>query len=244
MALSALADAVAASDHDLISTDLFDTVLLRDHTIESDRLAVASRRAATRLGIDATVLTQLRWSVHDIAYRAVAMERPEGEASLQAMCRTMAAALGFDEHAAQILRETEVDVDIEHLRVNHALVDILGSAARSGTRVIVVSDTYYGEADLRRMLDVLVGTHPFAAVHASADVGLTKHSGRLFPEVARREGLDGSRILHVGDNAEVDVRTAQESSWTAIHLPRDARYRARKLVGKVRSLPIKMRRSR
>lgn len=243
MSLSALAEAIDASDYELLSTDLFDTVLLRDHTIESDRLAIACRRAAQRLGTDPAVLTRLRWSFHDNAYRAVAMARPEGEASLSSICRTIATALGLDEEASRILHHTEVDVDIERLRPNRPLLALFDRATRQGTRVIAVSDTYYNGTDLRRMIDAVVGANPFAAVYSSADLGLTKHAGRIFDEVARRENVAADHILHLGDNHAADVQQAQAASWTAVHLPRDGRHRAMKLAGKVLSLPIKMRRA-
>lgn len=244
MSLSAVAEAIATSDHSLISTDLFDTVLLRDHTIESERLAIACRRAAPGLGVDPAVLTRLRWSLHDNAYLAVAMERPDGEASLSSICATIAAALGLGEAAARILRRAEVDVDIEHLRPSRPLLELFDRAIRRGTRVIVVSDTYYDGTDLRRMIDAVVGANPFAAVYSSADLGLTKHAGRIYDEVARRENVPAARILHVGDNQAADVQQARAASWTAVHLPRDGRHRATKLAGKVLALPIKMQRGR
>ena len=244
MSLSALASAIKTSGHGLLSTDLFDTVLLRDHTIESDRLAIACRRAAPRLGADPDVLTRLRWSFHDNAYRAVAMERPEGDAALSAICATIAESLGLGTAAARILHDVEVDVDIEHLRANRPLLDLFDRAARSGMRVIAVSDTYYDEADLRRIVGSVVGRNPFAAVYSSADVGLTKHAGRIFDLVAARENVVASSILHVGDNHHADVEMARAASWTAVHLPRDRRHRRAKLAGRMLALRVKMRTAR
>jgi FMN phosphatase YigB (HAD superfamily) len=244
-ALTALATAIARADLDvMISTDLFDTVLLRDHTIESARLATAARRAAGRLGVDAAALTRLRWSLQGQAYQAVAMERPEGEASLAAICRTAAAALGLRAEAALLLRRTELEVDAEHLRPNRPLLTVLERAASTGRRVIAVSDTHYSADDLRWLLDTVVGPHSFAAVHSSADLGLTKHAGGIFAEVARLENVEAGRILHVGDGVGPDVRMAEAAGWTAVHLPRDRRHRAGKLAGKAIALPTKLRATR
>ena len=245
MSLSALAEAIDTSDHDMLSTDLFDTVLLRDRSIQSDRFATACRRAAPRLGVDPLALARLRWTFHDNAYRAVAMERPDGEASLAAICHTIATSIGLGADAAQTLHRAEVDVDIEHLRPNRPLIELFDRATRAGMRVVAVSDTYYGGADLDRMIDAVVGPgHPIAAVYSSADLGLTKHAGRIFDEVARRENVAAERVLHVGDSHRADVAMARAASWTAVHLPRDGRHRAAKLVGKVLSLPVERRRAR
>ena len=238
-----LAAAVGAGDHDLISTDLFDTVLLRDASTETERLAAAARRAAPVVGVGAEALVRLRWALQESAYGAVALERPEGEARLEAMCAAMAAALGGGHAEAEVLRAAEVAVDIGHLRAHRRLLALLGGAREGGTRVVAVSDTYYGAADLRTILDAVVGPPvPLDAVYSSADVGLTKHAGGLFDEVARREGVPGHRVLHVGDHSDADVARARAASWSAVHLPRPAAYRARRLAGRVRALPVLWRR--
>jgi len=244
MSFSAVARALESPTKSLISTDLFDTVLLRDHTIESERLAIACLRAAAEIDIDPTALTRLRWSFHDIAYRAVAMERPLGDAALISICRAVAAALGRGEAEAQILRRTEVAIDIEHLRPNRPLVDALTRAATAGVRIIAVSDTYYAADDLRHILRTVVGPNPIAAVYASADLGLTKHAGGMFVEVARREGVDPEQIVHIGDSATADVEQARAAAWTAVHLPRDHAGRTKKLIGKAVAIPVKIRRCR
>jgi FMN phosphatase YigB (HAD superfamily) len=240
----ALARLVTAGRHEVISTDLFDTLLLRDHTTETYRLALSSSRAGALLGVDPDVLTRLRWSSQDVAYRAVAMERPEGEATLTAICATVATALGLGDDAARVLHDTEVDVDIAHLRANRALLALLEDATRRGLRVIAVSDTYYGEMDLHRMLAAVVGPPPLAAVYSSADIGLTKHAGGLFDEVAKRENVVPEAIVHVGDHPDADVRQARAAGWTAVHLPRDDRHRMARRIGKALAVPARIRRSR
>lgn len=243
MSMSRFAESVETARYAVISTDLFDTVLLRDHSTESARLAEVGRRLAGRLGVDADVATRLRWHFHASAYRAVALTRPNGEARLADICRSMATVLGLDEAAARLLHRTEVEVDIEHLRAHRPLLRDLDRAARRGTRVIAVSDTYYDWADLNRMLDRVVGPHPIAAVYCSSDLGLTKHSGQIFAEVARREDVPPADIVHVGDNYDVDVMRAEAAGWNAIHLPRGRGYEARRLVGKVSALATVQRRA-
>lgn len=222
--------------HTTISTDVFDTILLRDHSVERDRFTTACKRVAPILGVDPRTLVSLRRTVHALAYRAVAMERPTGDASLASIDRTIATAVGLGSDAADALRRVEVEVDAEHLHPNRPFLALLEGAAVRGIRIIAVSDTYYAENDLHRLFDLVLGQHPIHTVYASADVGLTKHSGALFHEVASREGLSGGDVLHVGDDPTADVRRAREAAWDAVHLPRDVRHRVVKLAGKASSL--------
>jgi FMN phosphatase YigB (HAD superfamily) len=243
LSFATLIDALKPARFDLLSTDIFDTVLLRDGTTESDRFARAARRSARILGIDPDVLTRLRWQTHDNAYRAVAIGRPEGEASLAAICSTMATALGLDDGASELMRRVEVDTDIKRLRPNRRFLSVLERAAHSGVRVVAVSDTYYGEADLWRIFGAVVGRHPIAAIYSSADLKFTKHAGGIFAEVGRREGVAPDRVLHVGDSVDADITMATAASWASAHLPRTRRYRLGRLLRGALSAPIKLRRT-
>jgi HAD superfamily hydrolase (TIGR01549 family) len=240
LSMSSLASAVASPECKLVSTDVFDTVLLRDHTIESSRLAISSRQSARALGLDPRVLTRLRWRLRVDSYRAVTLTRAEGEASLSAICLTLATALGLDEGAAQLMRRTEVDVDAQHLHPNRPLLAVLEQARRYRRRVVAVSDTYYDGHDLRHMLTRVVGADPFDAVYTSSDLGLTKQAGAAYAEVARREGVPPQSIVHVGDSEAVDVVQARAAGWVAVHMPRGRRYRVVKVVGKALALPTKL----
>jgi FMN phosphatase YigB (HAD superfamily) len=241
--LAALRAAAAEPGVRLLSTDVFDTLLLRDHTGETARLAAAARLAAERLGVDARALTRLRWAFQDSAYRAVAMEDPNRDTSLTAICAAMATACGLGPEAGDVLHRAEVDVDIRHLRPHRPVLDALSRLASDGMRVIAVSDTAYSAADLRRLLDAVVGEHPVAAVYTSADIGITKHSGALFPAVACREGLEPGQILHVGDNDHADVRMATEAGWSALHIPRSRAHRAVKVCGRLLDVGALVRRA-
>jgi hypothetical protein len=69
VSLTVPAETLRRKLYGLVSTDLFDTVLLRDHTIGAERLAEVCRRVGPLLGVGADVLTRLRWSMQSSAYR-------------------------------------------------------------------------------------------------------------------------------------------------------------------------------
>ena len=209
---------------DVVSTDLFDTVLMRDLSLEDRRFDEAARDAAGRLGLHPGRLSALRRSFHRIAYNAVAAARPAGDASLEMNCRTVAAAMGRGD-AAAVLREAEVEMDIRHLSPNRPLIAAYAALAAQGKRVIATTDTYYSADEIRHMLGRVIGEHPISQVYASCDLGLTKHAGAIFAEVARREGVCPTRILHLGDNLDADVRQARAAGWQAVHLPRGVVWR-------------------
>lgn len=243
-----MADALASlrdlSGVRVLSTDVFDTVLLRDRTTETERLGLAARRAARRLGVDEYAMRRLRWDAHDAAYRAVALVEPTGDAVFSRIAVLMARTLGLDSAAADVIHDAEIEVDIEHLRVNRPLFNALQAARARGTRVVAVSDTYYSSSDLRAMFAAVLPADLYDEVYTSADLGRTKHAGGIFSIVAEQERVEPREVLHIGDHPVADVRNAASAGWRTVHLPRSYAFRAQRLVGAVGSLPSRVSRSR
>jgi beta-phosphoglucomutase-like phosphatase (HAD superfamily) len=218
-------DRIDLGSYDIVSTDLFDTVLMRDLSTEDSRLDEAARGAALKLHLDPISMSALRRSFHSIAYKAVAAERPLGDASLEMICQTVATAMGGGATIAAALRQAEVETDIQHLSANRSLLAIYEKLARLGKRVIATTDTYYTADDIRKILAEVIGQHPIEQVYASCDIGLTKHAGALFAEVAHREGVSPTRILHFGDDPNADVKQARAAGCQVVHLPRSVAWR-------------------
>jgi len=80
--------AISLDSFDMLSVDLFDAILLRDESSQRERFGEISSLAATRLrevGYDVGpgVLAALKSDPHAMAYRAVKIERPAGDAQLR-----------------------------------------------------------------------------------------------------------------------------------------------------------------
>jgi FMN phosphatase YigB (HAD superfamily) len=208
---------------DLVSSDVFDTVLLRDASLQRERFAEAVAGPARAAGASVEALARARSLLHDCGYRALAVEGRGGELRLQDIAENLARLGAIGSPEAFVAAEREADA--ARLTPNRPLLAFLNAAARRGKRVVATSDTWYSAADLAILLDKVVGDHPFAAIYASCDLGATKHAGDIFSLVAGKEAIDPMRILHVGDDERADVTKARSAGWTAVHLPRPASVR-------------------
>lgn len=236
--LIGLQHAIATSGATLVSSDIFDTVLLRDASTETSRLAEGAALAAAELGLNPSVLAKMRWNVQQSGYGAVAVERPEGEATLAAMVATLGTTLGLDADGVEVLRTAELEADAGHLRPNLPLLRYYAKLRSAGIRVIALSDIYYSVADVEWLLRRVVGSVPFDEVYVSSELGSAKHIGNAFEEVIRREGVDSSRVVHVGDSASSDVVMARRAGLRAVHVPRSFGHRARRRIRTVADLPL------
>jgi hypothetical protein len=225
----------------LISTDVFDTLLLRGGASERSRLAWGERRfsallAARGRAVPAEILLQARLEAQRLAFRALEAgghgggahggEVHGGEVRLADVVARQLAILGLPRALLHARIAIEVAVEMRCLSANRRLAAFLRERRAAGTRVVAISDTTLPAVEVSRLIARFHGEGLVDRVYASADAGLTKRGGALFRHVAAAEGIDPSEMLHIGDDPHADVAIPDGLGVDALHLPR-ARLRSR-----------------
>jgi FMN phosphatase YigB (HAD superfamily) len=226
----------------ITSTDVFDTLLLRDAACEKHRFLAIARLSARRLAangvsISPGLLLRSRREAQFLSYRALEAERPDGDLSLGDILKSQAGLLGLD--AAVVIPEleaAELEVECAVLRPNKALLRSLGEASARGNRIIAISDTYLSAGQVGWLLDRIIGSHPVDAIYTSADLGLTKRSGSIFKAVIEREGVFPADLNHMGDDRFADLVRPVSAGLSATHLPRP---RALRLLRRLNALAFR-----
>lgn len=192
-----------------LTVDVFDTAIRRVVARPGDvHLVTGARlRAAGLTGLEPD------------GFRA-AREAAEG------ICRTRAAAEGRDEPRLREIHDYlaacgvvtgdsvghEIAAEIAVCRPVEGMREAL-----AGREALFLSDTVMEGEQLGQVLAAC--GYDGARVLTSADVGRSKHGGRLFAEAAVRLGLAAGEILHVGDNPHSDVAQARAAGFRALHRP-------------------------
>lgn len=221
---------------DVVSVDLFDTVLLRDHRCERRRFLLMARRAAAALqqaghDVPAEALYRTRLDAQRLAYRALELARPEGDVPLGRIYHMQTTILGLPPGAGEVLKTAELDFEAASLRPNRGLLARLAALRTGGKRIIAISDIYLPRADLCGLLGRVAPGHPIDAVYCSAELNLTKRSSELFRAVLALEGVQARRVLHLGDDRRADHEMARRAGLQAQWLPRRRMKLLRKLDG-------------
>jgi HAD superfamily hydrolase (TIGR01549 family) len=168
--------------------------------------------------------------VHDLSYRAVAIDRPHGDVQLTRVAEIQASLLALDKSAVALFLEAEKELECRHLTGNLQLCRALHRLRERGKRAIAVSDTHFSERELRTLIQNLTPDLPVQQIYSSSDLGLTKHSGRVFERVAMLEGIPAGRIVHCGDDVHSDFKMARAAGWQAVLMRRPARMRLSRKV--------------
>lgn len=211
----------------LISTDVFDTLLLRRLRSERSRIVEAERLFARFLGergflVSVERLVDLRLRAQALAHRAVNMNG-NGEVGFLDITRRQLQVLGLPEELAQDRLGIEIEVEKRSLRPNRALAAAL---RRSGLPVVAISDTGLPAAAIAGLIEHHHGPELISRVYSSADEAATKRQGDIFLQILAAEEVAPHRLLHVGDDAIADHEVPCALGIRTLHLPR-ARLRLR-----------------
>jgi FMN phosphatase YigB (HAD superfamily) len=223
-----LTAAVSDPAVELVSLDVFDTLLLRDTEPELARFGGIARvqdAALRRAGFPSPgpgPLYRARLQVHKQAYDAAAATG--GEARHDDILRRLCRHCALDEALVPELVRAEVAYEAGRLVANRPLLAWLGRLAPR-LRLVLVSDMYLATADLRHLLAAVTPELSALPLYVSAELQRTKRQGGLFPFLAAAERVAPTAILHIGDHPLADVVQPVRAGYRAVHLPRSLPWR-------------------
>ena len=239
--LKALEQTIGTREPELISVDLFDTVLLRGSEPQRARWMGSATRAAHHLNhhgnrVSAYAILGARASATRAAMSMTNVMGGPEDVPLQTIFSHVAGSLGLPDSTVRVMIEAELAEERARLKLNVPLLDLL-SRHRSGRRIVITSDTNLSASMLAGLLDHFDASLRFNTIRTSSDMGLTKQKGSIFPAIVKLEGVREPRILHIGDDALADVEMPSRHGIAPFHLQRrDGRMlvrRARKFFEKV-----------
>jgi FMN phosphatase YigB (HAD superfamily) len=211
-AARAIASSALDDRFDTLSSDVFDTLLMRkahpDFVARSTNRHVAS---ITGEHVDAVAEARLRaWNMLCATGVSAGFDHEAriGEHFLVWMRLLVGDRVsedGLHDLAARALAR-ELEAERRFLKPNDTMVSLLRSLKGMGKRVVAVSDMYLGGAEIRLLLDGFGFSGLVDEVVSSADFGLQKKTGRLFARLVDQGlfGLTPGRALHVGDDPVAD----------------------------------------
>ncbi len=210
-------EAIARSTNKLISFDLFDTLVIRNVLVPTDVFHYLNEDAR-RLARASTLnfATQRIKAEKAVCHRFQNMGLMQ-DPSLEMIYNEFAEQTGVSQAIIDNLVQMEISAEISFCQARKPLQALLQYALQQGKPVIICTDTYLPSAAIKSLV-VKTGYPASLRVFASNEIGCTKKHGTLFPHVARELGFASEEILHIGDNANSDVRKAEAAGWKALRL--------------------------
>lgn len=218
-----------ASGCDVLSLDVFDTVLLRNEKSELRRFAetaassveILEKHGAKPGSLSAEDVLILRNFATLASYRASESVRGYREGCLDDICATMSRSVLGHANAVDDLVLNELKYEAGQLTVSKAVRSLVQTHASKGGKVICISDMYMKSARIRNLFDMIDPelSDLISVIYSSADVTLSKSSGLIFDLVAEEMDIVPSRFYHIGDALVGDYQRPRENGWKSLYLP-------------------------
>lgn len=207
---------VQLKNHDVISFDIFDTLLCRPFKNPSDLFKFIEPEVHAFLGSRVIDFYRLRKSSEAKAFKK-SIEEGVGEISLEKIYAEIADELKLDTQQTIDLMQIEMNAELKFLYPRKSGLAAFNEAIISDKKVILVSDMYLSESFLAKVLEKN-GYVGYQKLFVSSTYGAKKHNGKLFDVVLEELSHPASSILHVGDNAIGDVKQAKSRGLSTYHL--------------------------
>jgi FMN phosphatase YigB (HAD superfamily) len=213
--LSGLEGAIGQGHVAVVSFDVFDTLLYRK-VASPDGVHAAT---AAALDVDPGLFCQYR-RIAEYTARKAASGR---EATIREIYAAFPVGrFGWGAEKRAELVEAEFAAELALCFANADMLAIARSCKAAGARIGVLSDTYWGDGLLARLLAARCPGLDLDFIYASSDHRASK-AGGLFRQVKADLRLaDATSWMHWGDNPAADVTAAEKIGIRAVHFPQGA----------------------
>ena len=205
--INKICELVAQDNIDVVSFDIFDTLLVRPVMNPKDVFYLIAQKLDEKLGID---FLSMRWNAED--------SLADSYATLEDIYSYIKENFKLDESVCNLLMAEEVHCERQLLQARADVKKIYQSAVNSGKKIIAVSDMYLPSTILKEFLWEK-GFNKIDTVYVSCEHKARKDSGKLFDIVLADEKVAAERIVHVGDNIRSDYELPLQAGIFAIHCP-------------------------
>lgn len=190
-------------NHEIISFDVFDTLLQRDVEKASDIFRIVEVHFDKTYNCNSN-FTRFRKKAESDA-RKYEQYR---EVNIDEIYKYLDSS--FSEEQRQELKSLEIEVEIAMSTPNLAVIPWYQYAIESGKRVFIISDMYLPGAVIAKML-AKIGITKYEAIYSSCEKRVTKwEDGLLFEHIIKTNALNKSEMLHIGNDKRADYAMAKK----------------------------------
>ena len=193
---------------EILSLDCFDTLIWRNANVPVDVFA--------HLPIEGGGMENRIWAEKK-ARKALSLYESRPEVSIAEIYARMFGE-AIEAQIAQAV-EAEIAAEARHCFAFAPVRELIADAKRRGLKVIIVSDTYLQEPQLRGLIAAAAGqdvADQIDRIFCSCQYGVSK-AGGMFMHVLADLGISPAKIVHLGDNREADYVAAQKFGIHGVH---------------------------
>lgn len=185
--------------HDVISVDLFDTLVMRNTLFNTDVYEMVDSRLRS-MGI----------CYEDFSRKRMTSEKElscTGAPTLKKIYEHMIASCNLQGISAQALAGLEWETDFELLIPRKELCKLISGYSQIGKPIYIVSDSYYSKKQIQKIIEKC-DIKNYMDILVSCEYGTGKQ-GQLF-EILKKE-IGEKTCIHMGDDFVADIEAGRQN---------------------------------
>ncbi len=189
-----------AADAEIISFDLFDTLITRKIFSYTDLFELLDSRLSGK-GISIPRFADLRLSAEKECSK-------DHSPTLDEIYESVLLRSGCKDVAAAELSEMEWELDSSLMIPRGSVCEFFRSLVKQGKRVVITTDNYYRRDRIESLLSSFE-LNGYEELLVSCEEGATK-TQRLYESLCKLNGGHPEKILHIGDDEFADIECAKK----------------------------------
>ncbi|MEI0605291.1 HAD-IA family hydrolase [Brachyspira alvinipulli] len=197
------------NDHDIISFDIFDTLITRKTYQVYDIFIYIEQYLKNKLNIQVN-FTELRILSEKKAYNKYG-----DKTTIDDIYSILKDKLLLNLELIEKIKTIEIETEKKFIIKRYEVVELLEYCVHKNKEIIFVSDMYFNSNIIKNILEE-VGIIFNNKIYISCDIGKSKHNGSLWKYISDKH--KDKKILHIGDNENSDVIQANKYNIKGIKI--------------------------
>ena len=197
---------------DIISFDIFDTLIKRNCSKPSDIFAIVERKYNNKNNKKIKLFKENRLKAEEEARTKSKLEDIKIDAIYSELERK------YEKRICAELKKLEIETEIEFCVKNKKMYKIYRLCKEKGKKIICISDMYLDEKTIRKILER--NNYFIDKIYVSSEIGKLKRTGNLFKHVLENNQIKKSKLVHIGDSKKSDFLIPKLLGFKSILIPR------------------------
>lgn len=197
----------------IVSFDIFDTLVKRDlYEPDYAKYLLPARAGINLIGEE---FVEIR---NKVEFDLRVQRNFIGDVDIYEIYRELVKRLDLKQGAEE-LADLEFQIDFEGLHAKDLMVEIVNALASQGKKIYLISDTYYLEQHIRRLLEK-VGVVCDYELFISSACQLRKDNGSMWDMVKKElSSMNALKdFIHIGDNVCSDAQNPGDHGISNLHI--------------------------
>lgn len=203
------------STFDIVSFDVFDTLLRREY-FEPD---YAKFKLGTVLVSEGKVGSELEFieKRNEAELKVRQAKNFQADVSIYEAYDQLAGLFDWSELQARGYADKEFEYDLQMSLAKDEMVDLANELAHLGKQIWLITDTYYTAPQIELMMKKIGLVAPYK-LFVSSELGLRKDNTTMWHNINGLLAGSDSSYIHIGDNVRSDAQLSGDLGLTTLHI--------------------------